>query len=390
MWPEATGSVHGDAMITPRARLRVWFNHASSSAHVVIRQLRHRNREQNFVLLSHASEDFGAQVDCDLFAREPRDLDASQYVAWCLEFCAKNRVDVFVPSRRRDAISDSRKAFEGAGTRLVVAGDGPTLRLLEDKAMFVRRLPPGVPAPWTRVVTNAEGFREAVAELRSMGRTACFKPARSTFGLGFYRIDDSISPLKRLLSSEPARISASEAVDILATAECFPELLVMEYLSGPEFSVDVAAHEGKLLALVVRRKPFSGRVRVEQESTTRFVSGGRSQVIERHPRVEQMVDVIVSHFSLGGLCNVQFRTAATIPERPKILEVNGRMSGGLGYAALAGVDLLSIAIDAAWNPRTKGSYRTRPPARVRVQERSEFFAVDGAQSHARNQPETWA
>lgn len=356
-------------------RPRVWFNHASSSVHAVLRGMRRAGRARDFVMLSHASEDFGARVDCDLFLREPRGLDGPAYVRWCLEFCASNRVDVFIPSRRRDAISDRRTDFEAAGTRLVVAGDGPTLRLLEDKSRFLRQLPPEVPKPWTRAVTDANGFRAAIAELRATGRQPCFKPARSIFGLGFHRIDDRMTPLKRLVASEPVRIAESEALAILDAATSFPELLVMEYLDGPEFSVDVAALDGKVLAQIVRRKPFTGRVRVERESPTRFVSGGRSQLIAPNPGIERLVEAIVAHLRLGGLCNVQFRSAATMPEVPKILEVNGRMSGGLGYAALAGIDLVGIAIDAALGTERPGTAHPPRAVPVRVQERSEFFVV---------------
>jgi hypothetical protein len=361
---------------------RIWFNHASSSVHAVLRGMRGGGRPRDFVVLSHASDDFGARIDCDLFVQEPRGLDRPVYVEWCLDFCARNRVDVFIPSRRRDAISDRRTDFEAGGTRLVVAGDGPTLRLLEDKSEFLRQLPPEVPTPWTRAVTDAHGFRRAIAEIRATGRQPCFKPARSIFGLGFHRIDDRMTPLKRLVASEPVRIAESEALAILDAAASFPELLVMEYLDGPEFSVDVAALDGEVLAQVVRRKPFSGRVRVERESTAGFVSGGRSQLIAPNPGIERLVAAVVARLRLGGICNIQFRSAATMPEVPKILEVNGRMSGGLGYAALAGIDLVGIAIDAALGTERPGTNPPPRPIPVRVQERSEFFVV-GEPSHGR-------
>lgn len=357
---------------------RVWFNHASSSVHAVIRGLRDASGIGAFVMLSNASRDFGAKIDCDLFEREPHGLDPARYIEWCADFCRRHGVDVFIPSRRRDLIADHRLVFESVGVRLVLAGDGPTLRLLEDKARFVRELPTDVSAPWTRAVTDVGAFRSAIAEVRATGRVPCFKPARSIFGLGFHRIDDRMTPLRRLLASEPVRISELEAVAILATAPVFPDLLVMEYLDGAEFSVDVAAKDGQAIAQVVRRKPFSGNVSFESESATRFVSGGRSQVIAREPEIERMVTSLVGHFHLGGICNVQFRTAATVPERPKVLEINGRMSGGLGYAALAGVDLVRIAIESVLGLRP---IAPRGATAVRVQERSDFFVVDRMVTH---------
>jgi biotin carboxylase len=357
--------------------LRVWFNHGSSSIQPVLRSLSLRTGRV-VTLLTHGSDDFGPQADCDRFEVEPRGLSGESYVRWCLAYCRAKGIDVFVPARRRDRIADAEAEFLAQGTRLVVAADGGTLRLLESKADMLSTLPAGVPTPRFWRAADPEQFRAAVSAVRDAGGTPCFKPAKSTFGIGFHVLDERMTPARRLLSSEPTRISTAEAIACLSTERSFPELLVMEYLKGPEFSVDVAANNGRIIAMVVRRKPqaassFAVTSRAAASPST------RSQTICRESEIEGLTELLVRHYRLRGLCNVQFRRRSREDRCPYLLEINGRMSGGIGYSTLCGVDLVWIAICGALGIEDD-SIRTAPATSLpmRVQERTEFFRMPSA------------
>lgn len=355
---------------------RVWFNKSSSSIHGVLRRLR-RDWGSGLVLIgTHTRADFGPLSECSVVEREPEGLSPEAYVRWCLDFCRRQRVQVFLPGRMREHIADHRAAFETEGTRLILAGDGTTLRLLEDKGRFLQMVPAGVRVHRFYRVRNWSDFEAACTALEHDGLPVCFKPSSSIFGLGFHILDERMTPLKRLLRSEEHRISKAELRSVLEAAETFPELLVMEYLGGAEFSVDVLADAGEVKAMVCRRKPLNGTVRIGGSSRTEFIAEGQSQVMLLQPEVEAMVRVLVEHFRLGGLLNVQFRSHAERPEKPCLLEINGRMSGGLPYVALSGLNLPLLAIQAA----LRGAEYPWPeiPAPLlplRVQERPEVFVM---------------
>ena len=355
---------------------RVWFNKCFSSVHGVFRQLRAGWGPSLTLLGSHTQRDFGPLTECDVVEVEPGAIQEHQYVQWCLEFCTRHNVDVFVPGRMREVLSDHRADFAARGTQLIVAGTGATMRLLEDKGRFLEQVPAGVAVPrFIRVRTWAE-FEAARNELLMEGRRVCFKPSTSVFGLGFYVLDDSLTPLRRLLNSEGHRISTHELRGVLEAAGEFPELLVMEYLNGGEYSVDVLANQGRVRALVSRRKPYNGRVCIEGTSRTEHVEEGQSQTLAAAPDVEHMVGLLVEHFQLDGLLNVQFRSRAVHPERPQLLEINGRMSGGLPYIGLTGLNLPLLAVQFALHrPGEPLPIIPEPALPLRVQERSEVFAM---------------
>lgn len=355
---------------------RVWFNKSSSSIHGVLRQLRQGWGSGLTLIGTHTRGDFGPLLECHLAEVEPEGLSSAAYLSWCLEFCRRHQVQVFVPGRMRIEIADHLAAFERLGTRLIVAGDGATMRLLEDKGRFLEQLPACVRTHRFFRVRSWGEFEAACEELTRDGLQVCFKPATGIFGLGFYVLDEGMTPLRRLLRSEVHRISKGELRAVLEPAERFPELLVMEYLGGAEFSVDVLAEEGEVKAMVCRRKPLNGRIHICGTSCTEFVAEGASQVMAREPEIEAIVRVLVEHFHLGGLFNVQFRCRAERPEQPCLLEINGRMSGGLPYVALSGLNLPMLAVKAAL--RSAGEpwpEIPEPRLPLRVQERSEMFVV---------------
>ncbi len=358
---------------------RVWFNKCFSSVHGVLRQLRDDWGSNLFLIGSHTERDFGPLAACDFAVVEPVGLTEEAYVDWCLDFCERQRIDVLVPGRMRESISDRREEFLARGTKLIVAGDGATLRLLEDKGRFLAQLPAGVNAHRFHRVRTWDEFSAACERLENEGLRVCFKPGTGTFGLGFYVLDEAMTPLKRLLRSEAHRISKAELQAVLAASETFPELLVMEYLDGSEFSVDVLADAGTVVAMVCRRKPMNGRVRLSGTSHTLRVEEGQSQVLASEPEIEEMVRRLARHFHLGGLFNVQFRSRAERPEKPCLLEINGRMSGGIPYVALSGLNLPLLAIQIAMcGPSDPFPDIPVPLLPLRVQDRADVFIMPPA------------
>lgn len=317
---------------------RVWFSRASSSLHPALLTLKQRPLGRALeVFSSHAQWDAPALCASDVALLEPADLKGDAYVDWCLAFCREHRVDVFVPGGARSQVADRREEFAAAGTRVMVAGDGKTLKHLEDKAGFLAGVPPeSAPiARYVKVNTAAE-FAEAVTTLRPSCEKVCFKPSQSIFGLGFHVLKDGLSPVSRLLDGHANVISFDEACGILGTQEKFRDVLVMEYLPGTEYSVDCVGRRGELVCAIVRAKPRGDG------------ADGSSQIIQENPVVEEMARAITRRYGLDGLYNMQFRDGAD-GGRPKLLEVNGRMSGGMALACLTGVHLLEVAIQVALN-----------------------------------------
>jgi hypothetical protein len=195
-------------------------------------------------------------------------------------------------------------------------------------------------------VTDLAGFREAVRLLRKARHRACFKPASGAGGVGFHVLDDRANLRQRMLNGWMNIVTFPEAEQAFSEGKTFPRLVVMEHLPGVEFSVDALAWRGELRLALARRKE------------------GSVQVIDRHPLLEDHLRTLTAHFGLTGLFNAQFRT-----DRDgllKFLEINPRMSGGLGHTEATGMSLLALALELCLSDGAQPSTLPSPQVPVTV------------------------
>jgi predicted ATP-grasp superfamily ATP-dependent carboligase len=215
--------------------------------------------------------------------------------------------------------------FAQAGTRVLLAAGPESLATVNDKMRCHAALHGLLPLPESYLVSSMAEFRAAVSTIESRGHRACFKPVSGAGGVGFYSLDERATPQRRLMEGWAGGITAAESEQILAPLMPFPQLVVMEHLPGAEFSVDTLAWRGEVRMSLARCKR------------------GSVQTVDRHPVLEGHMRTVAAHFSLSGLFNAQFRTDKDGVLR--FLEVNPRMSGGLGNTETSGVHLLALALE---------------------------------------------
>ena len=92
--------------------LRIWFNKSFSVTHNLLNLIRQGDVGGDFRLLaSHSVETAMARLAADEWFVEP-ELSGQEYVDWCLQFCAEQRVDLFIPGKA--AINIARRLDEFA------------------------------------------------------------------------------------------------------------------------------------------------------------------------------------------------------------------------------------------------------------------------------------
>lgn len=303
--------------------MNVWFNKTFSSLHAALRMIRSTDAGREFSLLVTSTNIHAAAGrQADRFEIEPTEFSENGYVAWCVNFCRTHDVDVFVPGKSATAIAKAHERFEAVGTRVLSAASASTLHLLHNKTAFYQNVhTEAAPAPDWHAVHNLLEFDAAYAAVKARDGVVCIKPAQSVYGIGFRKIVEDRSAFDLYIGGDFYKIDLASLRTMLAQREDLPELLVMEYLPGHEFSVDCLADQGALKVAVARRKPLHGET---------------GQVIDPREDIQQACAQIVRQFSLNGFINIQFREGL---RGLRVLEVNPRMSGGIGMACLSGINL---------------------------------------------------
>lgn len=279
---------------------------------------------------------FGTNVDrdapalsaCDVGEVEPRHVGDEEYADFALDFCLRHRIDVLIPPRRLVALAGLHDAFAQAGTHLMCSPAAAVDLLTSKSRTYEAARAAGVPVPPWRVVSDADGFLDAVAELSAGGERVCIKPAGEFSAFGFRILDDGPLHVKDLLAPAAPLASVPAVADALKRAadedEPIPEFMVMPYLEGPEVSVDcLSAPGGAMLTAVARSKQ------------------GRYRLLLDEPELTAIAARLVSHFQLAYLSNVQLRH---LDGEPVLLEANPRASAGIFQTAFTGVNLPWAAV----------------------------------------------
>jgi len=305
---------------------RIWFNNWFNTAYFIIERIRNNEDKTAFEIFGTNLNRYSAALQaCDHRFTEPA-VKGDAYVDFCLDFCRAHRIEVFIPYRNLLLIAENREHFEKAGTRILLAAETEALRVVSDKARLYQAVKGTdlIRVPEFHIVTTVDAFIEACRDLESKNLEVCFKPAVSEGGAGFRIIDNSSDSPESLFKSITPRISLDTACRALSLRPSFPELMVLEYLPGFEYSVDCLAWGGTMLAAVPRKKVDS-----------------RIRYLEDHHELKETAERFRKLFSLTGLFNVQVKYSGS---EPALIEVNPRMSAGLHISCLSGVNFPYLAI----------------------------------------------
>jgi len=308
------------------APVRVWLNRTYAENVFFIELLRTGPRPVE-IHATHVDPDSPVIAAADFGALEPDHLSPEAYVEFALEFCARHRIDVFLPRLNQLAISLRRSDFEAVGTALVCPS-APAIAMFESKVDGYDAMDAhGLPTPFRRHVRTADELRAAVDEIEAQGKQACLKPASGAGGEGFRVLSREPFSLRRLAGYVDATVQLDLVLDALEASEEPADLLVMPFLRAPEVSVDcLTSPDGRLLAAVGRTKQ------------------GRRRGFTLDPAYLDPARRLVEEFGVGYLSNVQFRHDG---DRPVVLDVNTRPSGGLHQLRLTGLNLPAAALELA-------------------------------------------
>ncbi|MEH7250629.1 ATP-grasp domain-containing protein [Neobacillus niacini] len=312
--------------------MRIWFNRWFTTVSHFIELIRANDEGRRFEIFgTHSNKDALYLQYCDYAFTEPT-VSGEDYIEFCLDFCQKHKIDIFIPRKENVRISKRLADFEAIGVKVLVCPDSDLMETLDNKAAayhsIMQKEEAGadlVAIPDFFVVNNINDFKLAYQTLRDKGHTACFKPVIGEGATGFRVIEDKIESIDQLFRrASSRRLPFHHACEILSQQEVFPDLMVLEYLEGPEYSIDCVASNQRLYAAIPRMK-----------------GEGRIREIINHQELIQLAHRFHQHYQLPYIFNIQVKFNHGVP---KLLEINPRMSGGMHFSCLTGLNLPYLAI----------------------------------------------
>lgn len=264
----------------------------------------------------------------DKFYKVPAVKDPT-YADTLLDICKKEKVDIFFPqmSAELPVLLENISRFDDAGIKVSITRNDSLYIANNKLKLFEFMKENNIPVSKFAVISSLDGFDKAIREVGYPEKPVCVKLTESSGARGVRVIDDSKSRYHIFAHEKPDSfyISYEDMKKTLEDADEFPELMVMEYLSGDEYDVDLIADNGKVLYMAGRRNPVMV-MSITQES-----------VLEKNEEAYRIAEQVVEKLGLGGVIGIDYKFAEDGSCR--LLEINPRIDATVSVFAAGGLNL---------------------------------------------------
>jgi carbamoyl-phosphate synthase large subunit len=247
---------------------------------------------------------------CDDFATVPPGA-GDDYVPALATVVARERPDVlFVQSSAEvGPVARSRATFTDLGARVLVAAPEAVALCADKAAMYAALQGTTVPQPTSIVAASLDEFVAAARDLGYPDAPVCFKPPVAKGSRGFHVLQPRVDVAHQLLAERGGSLplTLDDFVAAFRDLRPFPRLLLMEFVEGPEHTVDALAGAGEVI--------------LHQTKTREEINTGLAMAFKTvdRPDLVRVSGEICRTAGLDWFVNIQFKG-------DRLLEVNPRVS----------------------------------------------------------------
>jgi len=256
--------------------------------------------------------------------------DDPQYIKAIRHVCRREKVDVIIPQTTRETavlstIRNNLPVMVSSPFTVVQANNKFMLQLVGKKV-----IPHAIPKTFL-----IQGVGEFESAIRRLGYPFVIKPSGSFGSRGVRIVTNQELTASDVIEEKPSGmyIHISQLRPLLDDIFRKTPLMVMEYLPGPEYSVDCVQWNDSYI--VIPRK----RVAIRDGITF------HAKLIS-HPIISSMAVRLAQALHLEYVFGFQFKEDRN--GIPKLLECNPRVQGTMVASLLSGINILDLALRSFW------------------------------------------
>lgn len=275
------------------------------------------------------SDDPSAKFMVDAFYQVPA-ASAPNYADIMLDICKKEKVDVYFPnvSAEVSAVVARKDEFEALGVKLSVS-NMESVAISNNKLKTYEALEKaGIPVPRYYGVHTVEDFVEGMKYMGYPEKPVCIKIVDGSGSRGVRIIDSTKSRYDIFVKEKPNSfyISYDDMLSMLQSAPApLHEMMLVECMHGPEFTVDLLAEKGKALYIV-------GRNNVDS-----LMSIAQASVLQYDELAYKVSEQVIDLLKMDG--NVGFDFMRNDKEEAVLMDINPRITATISLMAAGGVNL---------------------------------------------------
>jgi hypothetical protein len=308
----------------------IYFPRTFASSFNMINVVKKYFKEQNqeiTILVSHPDQNSLTLHAADVKLIEPS-YDSESNATFYENVVVDYKVNLIIPGESSLLFFKANESkFIDLGAKLMISASVDLLNVLRSKTLtyqYFKEKDIDIAIPLYSNVNSLEAFVDICKEIESIGSIPCFKPDVSQGAAGFRIVDNGVNSGNLIYGYPSHKASLEYYIRLFEASETFPNLIVTEYLSGEEVTLDTLSYNHECICYFPRIKELNNRY-----------------VIDR-PLFKPLISDFIIKTDIQFLWNIQLRYHNNIPY---LLEVNPRYSGGSYLAEENGYTMLCAAIE---------------------------------------------
>ncbi len=250
-----------------------------------------------------------------------------------LSICQAEGVEVILPQTTREItiLSRCKSDFNSNGIQVMVS-DLAAVELANNKWRLLRLFHDlELPHPAFHLAETEEQLLQAAETLGYPQRPVIVKSPVSNGMRGLRILREDAWDARRFIEEKPSglEIALEQLLSILRRGNGWPQLLVTEYLPGPEYSVDALIGKEACIAIPRLRKAMHGGISCDN-------------VLEYRADLTRYTLEAASSIGLQYAIGFQFKLDSE--GIPRVLECNPRVQGTMVASTFSGVNIIWMAI----------------------------------------------
>lgn len=326
---------------------------ASSSPSMpgMIKCLRNNGERNIKVIGIDMTSDPSAKFLVDVFYQVPAASDP-KFCDNVLNICKKEKVDVYFPnvSAEVEVIVAHKAEFEELGVLLSVS-NMESVAVSNNKLYTYQILEKaGIPVPKYYGVHHIKDFEEGMKYMGYPEKPVCVKIVNGSGSRGVRIIDVNKSRYQIFVHEKPNSFYTSyeDMLAILKSADKLEEMMLVECMQNPEFTVDLLVNNGEVVYEVGR------------ENVVSLMSIAQETIVKYDELAYKVAADVVKLLKMDG--NVGFDFMRNDKGEAVLMDVNPRITATVSVIAAAGVNLIYLRIKQLLGedlPKVEPIYGTR-------------------------------
>lgn len=290
------------------------------------------NNEKVYLIGSDTNNEAVGKFFCDSFEVISSCKNEKEYLRDIEKLVHKYSINVILPQNTLELpiLSRKKKYFSDLGVEIVISEYESIKKANNKYGLMKAAASLSLPTPKHFTVSNFSDLKTAAQNLGWPDKKIVVKPLESNGSRGVRIIDEKISLIDEFFNQKPGSLYIKLEMLERILGKNFPELLVMDFLDGDEFSVDVFRYKKNIMVIP--------RIRKNIKSGITF-----SGKVVKNKMIEEFSEKLAVGLNLNYCFGFQFIMKDQIPY---IIECNPRVQGSMIISTLSNANIIYNSIQA--------------------------------------------